>query len=554
MLIFVKKFDLIRLQADNISLNLMFVVMTNILLAQINPIVGAIEYNTQMIINIINNYHNSHDIIIFPELSITGYPPEDLLLYPSFIQKADDALVKIMRESKDLIVIVGCIQQINGSLFNSAAIIQAQKIQFYHKQSLPNYGVFDEHRYFTKGNNPPFTFKHRHHQFGVVICEDVWQEDSRESIINCSMQTLIVLNASPYEKNKPNQRLKILEQFTNQGLNVLYLNQVGGQDELVFDGQSLALDNQHGLIATGQAFKQDLLSIQVIDKGLHAVTNILQPTPLEEMYQALCLGLKDFLEKNKVTKVVLGLSGGIDSALCLAIATDSLGPENVHALIMPSKYSAKMSSDDAMLQANILGISYEVQPINNLVLAFENALPKMKNTITAQNIQARIRGMLLMAYANEHQAMVLSTSNKSEAAVGYCTLYGDMCGGLAILKDVYKTEVYALARFRNTLSSVIPENVITRPPSAELAPDQKDEDDLPPYDLLDAILKDMIENRLSTNALLAKGYEPALIKRIQTRLKSSEFKRFQAAPGLKLGAVGFTKDWRMPISNGWFDY
>ena len=528
--------------------------MTNILLAQINPIVGDIDYNSKLIIDIINSHQKTHDIIVFPELAITGYPPEDLLLYPAFIQKAEHALQTIAKAAANLTIIVGCLQQINTKLYNSAAIIQAQNIHFYHKQSLANYGVFDEHRYFVKGEKGPYIFELNQHQFAVVICEDLWHEESRQSIKNTAIETLIAINASPYEKNKLKQRQKILAQFTDHGMNVLYLNQVGGQDELIFDGQSLAIDSKDGIIAKGLGFENDLISIHIDKKRLRASSNIQELKPMEKLYHALCLGLNDFLKKNKIIKVVIGLSGGIDSALCLAIAADSIGPENVHALIMPSKYSSQMSAQDAILEADALGVSYQIQAINGLVRAFEKELPNMKNVITAQNIQARLRGMLLMAYANEHQAMVLSTSNKSEAAVGYCTLYGDMCGGLAILKDLYKTEVYALARYRNALSPVIPENVITRPPSAELAPDQKDEDDLPPYELLDPILMDMIENRLSMDELLDKGYELELIKRIQVRLKSSEFKRFQASPGLKVSSVGFTKDWRMPISNGWFDY
>ena len=543
------------LAADNISLNRMLVVMTNILLAQINPIVGDIDYNTAMIIDIVKTQQKSHDIIVFPELAITGYPPEDLLLYPAFVQQAEDALQLIAKAAAhEVLIIVGCLHQSNTKLFNSAAIIQAQQIQFYHKQSLPNYGVFDEHRYFTAGQNPPFVFEHKHHQFAIGICEDLWQEASRQSILMSGVQTLIAINASPYDKNKLSQRHTILEQYTNQGINIPYLNQVGGQDELIFDGQSLAIDGKHGLMSKGHAFATDLISVHINEQGLHSSAKMVSLEPIAELYQALCLGLHDFLNKNNISKVVLGLSGGIDSALCLSIAADSIGPENVHALIMPSKYSAKMSTEDAILEADALGVSYQIQTIEHLVMAFENTLPTMEHSITAQNIQARIRGILLMAYANEHHAMVLSTSNKSETAVGYCTLYGDMCGGLAILKDVYKTEVYALARYRNSLSAVMPENVITRPPSAELAPLQKDEDDLPPYELLDALLKDMIENRLSIEELLSKGYDEPLIQRIQTRLKSAEFKRFQAAPGLKVCNVGFSKDWRMPISNAWFNY
>ena len=529
--------------------------MTTILLAQINPIVGNIDHNTHVIIDIIKTEQKTHDIIVFPELAITGYPPEDLLLYPAFIQQAETALQTIAKASPpEMVIIVGCLHQLDARLYNSAAIIRAHGIDYYHKQSLPNYGVFDEARYFSAGQHPPFVFEYQQHRFVLGICEDLWQEASRHSILMSGAQTLIAINASPYEQDKHRQRQTVLAQFNQQGMHVLYLNQIGGQDELIFDGQSLAIDAAKGVIATGHAFQPERMSVRIDDQGLHSSAKQVVLEPIAELYHALCLGLRDFLNKNKLSKVVLGLSGGIDSALCLSIAADSLGPENVHALIMPSIYSAKMSAEDAILEANALGVAYQIHAINDLVMAFDNTLPDMKNAITAQNIQARIRGMLLMAYANEHQAMVLSTSNKSETAVGYCTLYGDMCGGLAILKDVYKTDVYALAQYRNTLSPVIPANVITRPPSAELAPSQKDEDDLPPYALLDAVLKDMLEKRLSIEQLLAKGYDAQLIQRLQIRLKSAEFKRFQAAPGLKVSAVGFGKDWRMPISNHWFNY
>ena len=510
------------------------------LLAQINPCVGDIQANMKSIEAIIHQ-HTHMDLIIFPELALCGYPPEDLLCYPEFHQEVHAALLKISKIPTPSTIILGTIHQ--G--FNAAAHIHHHQIQYYYKKNLPNYGVFDKKRYFQAGKKRPYHFEIKKHRFGLMICEDIW---SLCDLSDLELDTLITINASPYEQNKFQKRLDVIQSISKQSIHTIYVNQVGGQDALVFDGQSMVINPNQEIVARAKAFSPQLLEITY---QAHQWTGEIAPNmpPLAEIYQALCLGLKDFMHKNGFQKAVLGLSGGIDSALTLAIACDAIGAENVHAILMPSPFTSPMSIDDAKMQATTLGITYEVISIEPHMQSFQQSFKNMSQ-LTYQNLQARIRGVILMAYSNEHQALLLNTSNKSESAVGYGTLYGDMCGGYAVLQDVYKTQVYQLAEYRNTQTMVIPKRVITRAPSAELAPYQTDQDDLPPYEILDAMLIDIIEHRCTQQELHQK-YETEMVDKILKKIKQSEFKRFQAPPGCKVTSVAFGKDWRFPLSQRW---
>jgi NAD+ synthase (glutamine-hydrolysing) len=521
-----------------------------VLMAQLNPTVGALNTNTQEMIDIIKQYDDEMDLIIFPELAICGYPPEDLLLHQEFVEEIAACLEKIRVSCQKATVIVGLARKHQEQIFNSAALIQNQTIQFYDKQSLPNYGVFDEHRYFSTGNGTPCIFEIKGMRFAILICEDIWVHQTVKKLSSLNLDTLIIINASPYETDKIKKRLETLKSNQIQGAHQLYVNLVGGQDELLFDGQSMAINKDGVLKAKGPAFEKYLLKLRIDTNDIDGSIYESRP-PIEELYKALCLGLKDFGQKNGFKKIVLGLSGGIDSALTLAIAVDAFGKDHVHALLMPSQHTDPIGVEDAIEEARLLGVGYNIIPISPLFKEYAHTLNEIfdPNALCLQNLQARIRGMLLMAYANQHHALVLTTSNKSETAVGYATLYGDMCGGFAVLKDIYKTKIYELAQYRNLNGIVIPERVIQRAPSAELAPNQKDQDDLPPYDLLDEVLFLMIEKRAHPEEIIAKGYAKEMVEKIYSKLQSSEFKRVQAAPGLKVTSVNFGKDWRYPITN-----
>jgi len=521
----------------------------NILLAQFNARVGAIQENYRRILNIIDTHQEQVDLIVFPELAICGYPPEDLLLFPDFIQEIEDAMDALVNHPSKTKILIGYPRREQNHLFNSVALIENNTLRFYDKRQLPNYSVFSEARYFSIGTSPYLTFSIKNHSFGVLICEDIWNQNEIKAIQKQGIDTLISINASPYHQDKLAQRLEILKHVTQQPINHIYVNCVGGQDEILFDGQSLALNQLGEIQAKGNAFKNELIAITIDNQKMTGP--IAKPlSKLKEVYQALQFGLKEFIQKNHIKKVVLGLSGGIDSALTLAIAVDALGFENVHAILMPSQHTAQMSIDDAVSQAKILNVSYEIIPIEPYYQQFANTQCEKLLPLTAQNLQARIRGLLLMTYSNQHQALLLSTSNKSETAVGYCTLYGDMCGGYAVLKDVYKTQIYELANFVNCDTVIIPNRVITRAPTAELAPNQTDQDDLPGYDILDKLLKDIIEHKLEEKELIKK-YPRDMVEKIVKKIKQSEFKRFQAAPGTKISATAFGKDWRIPICNDW---
>ena len=526
----------------------------NILMAQINPKVGSIEANAEKIRSIILQEQEKHDLIVFPELALSGYPPEDLLFREELHHRIAKALKDIEHCTADCHVFVGHPSLENEYCFNAASVFhQGRRLALYHKQALPNYGVFDEVRYFTPGVAKACLLKIKDYSVGLCICEDIWQEGPVEQIMEGGAELMVCLNASPFDYEKPALRETLLRDYAKRGLAIIYVNQIGGQDELVFDGQSLAFDNQGNLCAQAPAFQECL---QTVSLSEHKMTSTLTPAPEQNklIYEALVCGTRDYVEKNGFPGVILGLSGGIDSALTLAIAVDALGPSRVEAVMMPSRYSADISLEDAKQQLKTLRIQSQlisIEPAFNSLL--ESLAPSFKGLATdttEENLQARIRGILLMALSNKTGKMVLTTSNKSETAVGYATLYGDMAGGFAVLKDVLKTQVYALAHYRNSLSPVIPERVISRPPSAELAENQTDQDSLPEYVILDAIIKAYMEDNLAAADLIQQGFNSDEVNKTIRLIKRNEYKRRQAAPGVKISPRAFGRDWRCPITSG----
>jgi len=530
-------------------------------IAQINPTVGSFKRNTQQIIDAIEQAKKDKaDVILFPELVLTGYPPEDLLFRPAFLKKVNDTLELISKEAKDITVIIGAPLEKKGKLFNVACVMQEGKItQSYAKQHLPNYRVFDEKRYFKRGKKS-CVIDIKGHKVGLLICEDIWMEAPTKSAKQAGAEIVLVLNASPFRSNKTSERLNMLKQRTAENdLPIVYANLVGGQDELIFDGESLVFDRAGQLIFQAPSFEAGVFTVDVpLDKSSKPLAPRKQ-NELAHIYNALVLGVKDYVNKNGFPGIMLGLSGGIDSALTLAIAVDALGAENVEAIMMPFKYTADISKADASQQAKTQGVSYREIPIepifNSFVDALSNEFEGLENDVTEENIQARTRGVLLMAMSNKLGKMLLATGNKSEMAVGYATLYGDMAGGYAPLKDVFKTTVYDLSRYRNELSEkngggeIIPDRVITRPPSAELAPDQVDEDSLPPYDILDSILQLFIEDFQSVDDIVAQGYDHETVLRVTNLVLLNEYKRRQSALGVRITKRAFGKDRRYPITS-----
>lgn len=534
-----------------------------VVMAQVNPLVGDVEGNTSLVIEKVEQakaLYNA-DVVLFPELVLTGYPPEDLLLRPSLTTRINSALDRMKLElPRDVYAVVGLPLTEQGHLYNSAVVLYAgAELAHYHKQKLPNFQVFDEKRYFTPGKRKATVLDIEGISFGLTICEDVWHPEPVLRAVEAGAQCILNLNASPFHLNKSEERYQLIEkQCREHDVGLLYVNQVGGQDELVFDGASMAIDSLGNKVAQGPFYEEALIPLTV--KAEHDSLEISGElhegvTHHESAYQALVTGVRDYVNKNRFKGVVLGLSGGIDSALTLAVAVDALGPERVEAVMMPFKYTSQMSLHDAEAEANTLGVRYSVipieQPYNSFMAMLESEFEGTQRDTTEENLQARCRGVLLMAISNKKGYLVLTTGNKSEMAVGYSTLYGDMAGGFDVLKDVPKTLVYELSRYRNTLSEVIPDRVITRPPSAELAPDQKDEDSLPPYDVLDEILRLYIEEDVSADGIVAKGFNKDEVYRVVRLVDLNEYKRRQAPIGIRITQRGFGKDRRYPITSGW---
>lgn len=522
-------------------------------LAQQNFRVGDIEGNTSLIIELIN-LHCNEDILIFSELAVCGYPPEDLIYRPDFKQRCEQALDRIRQASRDCGVIVGHPTWQDDKIYNSVSLFfQGELLTVYHKQYLPNYDVFDEKRYFTSGTKDGVVeFKGK--KLGLLICEDLWQNEPLDKLKDKQVDLIISINASPYDYEKQQHRRELISSHAKRiNLPIVYVNQVGGQDELIFDGNS-CICNEKGEITC--QLKEFESQVEVVDNLRQlALINSTEKydSQLKSIYQALVLATRDYVTKNGFKGVVLGLSGGIDSALTLAIAVDALGKEKVQAVMMPFRYTADISIADAKEEAEILGVEFTVVSIEPMFDAFMSQLsPLFVNTdrdTTEENLQARCRGVVLMALSNKRRQLVLTTGNKSEMSVGYATLYGDMAGGFDVLKDVPKTLVFSLSKYRNTLSYVIPDRVITRPPSAELAPDQKDEDSLPPYDILDAILKGYVEQDLSVDDLIKHGYDEQTIRRVIKLVDINEYKRRQSAVGPKITGRNFGKGRRYPITS-----
>ena len=526
-----------------------------IIAAQINPTVGDIDGNLQLISDTIQRSGNA-DLIVFPELCLTGYPPEDLLLRPHLYERCQQAVERIQStsQSHQIAIIIGLPTYEGDQRFNTALCIhRGEIIARYHKAELPNYTVFDEKRYFTPGVEP-CVFQLNDHQIGLLICEDLWRTSPIERAKAAGAELIIAINASPFRQNKAQERIGIARQrATAMQLPILYVNCVGGQDELVFDGGSFAMNTDGALAACATYFDIDNLNVTL--NPSHFVS---QPIPamtssFAQIYNALVLGVRDYIQKNHFPGAIIGLSGGIDSALTLAIAADAIGGNNIRTVSMPSLYTADMSNVDAQQQAQTIGAQYDVIPINTLYNAFEQSLAPhfADQTVdtTEQNIQARIRGVLLMALSNKYGQLVLTTGNRSELSVGYTTLYGDMAGGFAVLKDIPKTLVYKLAHYRNSLSPVIPQRVLTRPPSAELAPDQIDQDTLPSYDALDEIIYRYIDQEQEAPTIIEAGFDTDTVHRVIQLIKRNEYKRRQAPPGIRISERAFGKDRRYPITS-----
>ena len=545
--------------------------------------VGAIQKNKQTILDCFEAAEEKEaDILIFPELALTGYPPEDLLLRESFVGKNFAVLEELAEFSSSTSGVVGFVDRNlddnhtdkqKRDIANAAAIIQNGDVKgIYHKCFLPNYSVFDEARYFAKGNNPGNVFWYEDIGIGISICEDIWIEDGPSSQqVENGASLIININASPYDQNKTDLRKElVVKQAKKLGVPIIYLNMVGGQDELVFDGGSFVVDGKGEIIYQAQQFEEELfyidLDLEVKKQPKGSILEIRQKvseldlpqsaqllSKNESLYSALKLGLFDYVSKNNFEKVLVGLSGGIDSALTATIAVDSLGSDNVVGVALPSKYNTEESLVDARLLAENLDIEFKVIEIEEIVNIFRNTLKESINDelgqTTDENIQSRVRGNILMALSNQTGAMVVSTGNKSEMAVGYSTLYGDLAGGFALLKDLYKTEVYNLANFRNSISTVIPQNTIDKEPSAELRPDQFDKDSLPEYELLDQILRMYIEEDSSSEKIISMGIDENIVYDVLSKVDRNEYKRKQVAPGVKLTEKAFGKDRRMPITN-----
>ncbi|MCB1672334.1 MAG: NAD+ synthase [Gammaproteobacteria bacterium] len=541
-----------------------------IVMAQLNLTVGAIQTNTDRVLEVAREAIDKYDadLVAFPELTLTSYPPEDLLLRSSIKKRIDKALKQLLDARLDIYLVVGYPHKVGERLYNALSVIRGGEIlATYHKQQLPNYQVFDERRYFDAGDSA-CVIDIKGVPTAFTICEDMWQDGPTRQARHAGARLMININASPYHLNKVRERQQLLERRSTIGnMPIVYVNLVGGQDELVFDGASMVVDadGQCRLLAAG--FQEALIPVAIQLTGEPACPvrvpeqSIVVPGLLEkDVYQALVLGVRDYVNKNGFSGVVIGLSGGIDSAVTLAVAVDALGRERVRAVMMPFEYTARISLDAAQQQADTLGVHYSVIPIGDAYHAFikslEGEFAGLPVDVSEQNIQARCRGVLLMAISNKKGLLVLTTGNKSEIAVGYSTLYGDMAGGFDVLKDVSKTLVYRLARYRNEHfgdrpQQVIPQIVIDRPPSAELAPDQVDEDNLPPYSILDQILELYVEQDLSATDIIERGFDEAVVRKVLRLVDLNEYKRRQSPVGVRLTRRGFGRDRRYPITNAW---
>jgi NAD+ synthase (glutamine-hydrolysing) len=533
-----------------------------IALAQVDLAVGDVAGNTAKILDYAERARDEMhaDIVVFPELSVCGYPPEDLLFHAGLRKRTEQAIDEIRTSVRNIAVLVGFPEYVDDHIYNSCAVFKnGELLRGYRKQCLPNYSVFDEERYFAKGKDAA-VFRLNGIAIGLTICEDIWQSAPTAAARAAGAECMISINGSPFELNCQRRREETARvRAAELGAPLIYLNMVGGQDELVFDGGSFGVQANGELAFRAASFEEGLHRIEI--KGDAGGVEIIpgdvasHRTTEATVYQALVSGTRDYVEKHGFASVVIGLSGGIDSALVLAIACDAIGADRVRAVMMPFRYTSTMSQEDAAAEASALSVQYDVVPIGPMYEATLEQLADLfeglEEDVTEENVQARCRGLLLMAISNKTGSMLLTTGNKSEMAVGYATLYGDMAGGFAPIKDCSKTLVFRLARYRNSIGAVIPERVITRPPSAELRPDQKDSDSLPDYSVLDPILEAFIEEDLSVEAIVARGFDHATVVRILEMVKRNEYKRRQAPPGVRISSRAFGRDWRYPITSGY---
>ncbi|WP_145539956.1 NAD+ synthase [Yersinia alsatica] len=529
----------------------------SIALAQLNWLVGDIEGNTERMLQTLHEQQKAGaSLVMFSELALSGYPPEDLLYRDDFYQRCEAQLDRLQAAAQQTAVLVGHPWRDAGNLYNALSLFADGKLQArYFKQQLPNYGVFDEKRYFSAGHDT-CVVELKGYRLGLLICEDLWFDGPVDAAKAAGAEIVLSINASPYNREKPYIRKTLMAAHCQRtGLPLVYLNQIGGQDELIFDGCSKVFDAAGNMTHRLAAFAEQTTLVQFNEcEVVPMMAPAAELPPLAQVYEALVLAVRDYVTKNGFNGAVLGLSGGIDSALTLAIAVDALGKDKVQALMMPFRYTADISIADAKEEAEILGIEFDVLSIEPMFDAFMGQLSPMfagtARDTTEENLQARCRGVVLMALSNKRRSIVLTTGNKSEMAVGYATLYGDMAGGFDVLKDVPKTLVFKLSEYRNTVSYVIPQRVITRPPSAELAPDQKDEDSLPPYDILDAILEGYVEQDKSVADLVADGFDETIVRKVIRLVDINEYKRRQSAVGPRITARNFGKDRRYPITSG----
>ncbi|EDU60063.1 NAD+ synthase [Providencia stuartii] len=528
----------------------------NISLAQLNWLVGDIEGNCERMLQVFEEQKNIADIVVFSELSLTGYPPEDLLFRADFTQRYLVQLERLQNASTETAIVVGHPWTEAGKMYNALSFFyQGKLLTRYFKQELPNYGVFDELRYFSAGDKTGVV-DFKGYRIGLLICEDIWFDGPVDAVKQAGAELLLTINASPYDRNKDHSRSDLLVRHCQRTqLPIIYLNQVGGQDELIFDGGSKVLASDGKITHQLVDFDEQIVNCQFNELSAVPMEKLAPAlSPVAQVYQGLVMATRDYINKNGFNGAILGLSGGIDSGLTVAIAVDAIGKERVQAVMMPFRYTSEMSIHDAKEQAELLGVEFDIVSIEPMFDAFMSQLqPMFEGTAvdtTEENLQARCRAVILMAMSNKRRRLVLTTSNKSESAVGYSTLYGDMAGGFDVLKDVPKTLVFELAKYRNTISPAIPQRVIDRPPSAELAPGQLDQDSLPPYDILDALLEAYVEKDYSVAQLIEQGFDEATVHRVVRLVDINEYKRRQAPVGPRITVRNFGKDRRYPITSG----